>query len=466
MHVARFDATTIVLAAGAAALLVLGHLPAPSSAQMANPGGPGGGYMPQLKGPQQRTARDYINEHGPVFAPRNAPLITDVRITGKRTHSETKIRSFITTRPDRPYDPETIQSDVRRLMSSGMFHDVRTYDQYNAQGVSVTFEVFERPTIRRILYLGNKKIKDRVLAKETGLTENESLNLYTVEEARQKIEQFYQSRGFPRATVDIAEGNRPDDRNVVFVINEGNLQRVWKTTFEGNTFATSQRLKTKIETKRGYFLFIKGRFDRNKLDADVEKLTDYYRSFGFFRTRIDREYQVGPSGKWVSVRFVINEGPRYDVRNVSFIGSTKFSTNVLEDFLDLKEGNPFVRATLNRDQATIKDIYGSHGYIFADVQAEPRFLEEPGQLDLVYKVDEGEIVHVRNINVRIAGDYPHTKTTVVKTRTDIQPGDPFDIRKIRAWERRLKASQLFLTDPSRGIYPRVVVKPVEESTNR
>lgn len=97
------------------------------------------------------------------------------------------------------------------------------------------------------------------------------------------------------------------------------------------------------------------------------------------------------------------------------------------------------------------------------MKAEPRFLEEPGRLDLVYNINEGEIVRVRDIRVKIAGDNPHTKMSTALVRTDIQPGDIVDIRKIRAWERRLKASQLFENNPALGKSPRVVVKPVEVS---
>ena len=429
-------------------------------AQMMNSMGPGAGRGLR---DQKKTARDYYRANGPVLNLVNAPPVNAVRVIGNITHSEKKVRSYIQTRVDRAFDPELIQSDVRKLMASGMFHDVRTYHQETPRGVVVTFEVIERPTIRFIKYLGNKKIKDRVLARETGLKEGESLNLYTIEEAAKKIEQFYRTKGHPDVGVDIAEGNQPEDRGVVFLINEGYRQRVWDTNFVGNTFVNARRLKTKIETKPGYFWLIKGQFDRKNLETDVEKLTAYYRSFGFFRAQVGREFSEGPSGKWITVNFVIDEGPQYVVRNVSFIGNTKFENDDLVDRLELLSGASFNLGKLNRDVAQMKEFYGSYGHIFADVKAEPRFLEEPGRLDLVYNINEGEIVRVRDIRVKIAGDNPHTKMSTALVRTDIQPGDIVDIRKIRAWERRLKASQLFENNPALGKSPRVVVKPVEVS---
>ena len=34
---------------------------------------------------------------------------------------------------------------------------------------------------------------------------------------------------------------------------------------------------------------LRGKVDRSKIEADVAKLTAYYRSFGFFKARIGRE---------------------------------------------------------------------------------------------------------------------------------------------------------------------------------
>ena len=414
---------------------------------------------------ETRSAREFYRANGPVFSAQDSPQVVEVRIVGSETYTDSQVRSHIQIRPGRPYDSEQVQSDVRRLMSSGMFHDVRTFNEENNRGISVTFQVFERPTIQEIKYLGNKKIKDRTLRKESGLEVGESLNLYTVRESQKNLEKFYREKGFPKAKVEVVEGNRSHDRKVVFVINEGQLQRVLKAEFVGNQFVSERRLRTKIETKRGYLWFIKGRFDREKLDEDVDKLTAYYRNFGFFRARIGREFDVNKSGKWVSVRFVIDEGPRYMVRNVSLVGVTKFEQHELSQRLELKKGDYFHLGKLNKDVGKLKDFYGHYGYIFANIQAEPRFLEDPGQLDLVFDVKEGKIVRVRNINVQIAGENPHTSKETVWPRLDMRPGEVLSSRKVRNAERRLKAAQIFRHDPINGVYPRVVVRPVDEKVD-
>ena len=114
------------------------------------------------------------------------------------------------------------------------------------------------------------------------------------------------------------------------------------------------------------------------------------------------------------------------------------------------------------DVRVLKDAYGSNGYIRADVNAAPRFFEEPGQLDLVYKVDEGKQYRVGDIKIKIGGEYPHTRQNVVLNRIDLREGDIIDIRKIRDSERRINSSQLFESGPMSR--PEIAVEPQEPGT--
>jgi outer membrane protein insertion porin family len=389
------------------------------------------------------------------------PLVTEVRITGNETVKEDTVLSYLRTRKDRLYDPETLQADKRRLTSSGLFREVRIYTQQAAEGMVVTFEVFERPTIRAIEFRGNRGITDRTLLKQCGLKVGDSMNFYAIEEARRKIEDYYRSKGFPKAEISIIEGNEPEHRSAVFGVAEGTLQRIEKVEFVGNTFVSAKRLETQIQSKPGYLYYLlRGKVDRSKIEADVEKLTAYYRSFGFFKARIGRELDFDENNKWLTLRFVIDEGPQFVVRNVSVLGNSLFETVALESSLNLHSGEYFNQGKMDRDVNTLRDVYGGQGYIFADVKAEPRFsFENPGELDLVYNVTEGEQFRVGKINVHIAGEFPHTRESVILDRLSIRPGDIVDIREVRSSERRLKSSQLFETDPQSGKEPRVVIKP-------
>ena len=383
--------------------------------------------------------------------------IVEVRIEGNETVEISKLPQ-LNTRAGQIFDPQAIEEDVRTLHRTRKFIDVLPKYVRVRQGVVVVFTVVERPTLRYVKFVGNERVTTRTLRKKAEIDVGDSIDSYVVEEARRRVESYYHEKGYDKARVTTVEGTKPGDRGAVFLVDEGRSRKSFWTTFVGNTIATDARLLTQIKSKPGFFWFLGGDVDHEKIDADVDTLTAYYRSLGFFQARVGREVQVinGIGRDWALLTFVINEGPRYRVRNVSFLGNSRFKGEFLERDLKLKSGEFFNQDHMDADLNLIRDIYGGRGFVFADIQADPRFLEEPGELDLVYKVAEGQRYRVGQINVRIGGENPHTRHSVILNRLSLRPGDILDIRKLRSDERRIASSGLFLNEPARGEGPRIV----------
>jgi outer membrane protein insertion porin family len=397
-----------------------------------------------------------------LFPGDRGKLIVDVRIVGNESVSTDTITSYLRTRTGRRFDPEIVQGDKRRLQRSGLFADTNILTLNVNNGVVVTFQVFERPTLRYIKFLGNRGVTDKVLTKESGLEVGDALHSFSIQEARRKTEDFYHRKGYPQARVTVREGTGVTDRGAVFEVSEGPMQRILSVSFVGNTIATDGRLKTQIQSKPDfipYLALFRGKVDRNKIAEDVDRLTAYYRNLGFFRARIAPDLEFDSTRQWLTLKFVIDEGPRYSIRNVSIVGNSRFNTDELQAQLRLQSGQFFDAGKMNRDVTTLRDIYGGLGHVFADVHADPRFLDDGSMLDLVYDITEGQQFRVGKINVHVAGEYPHTRESVILDRLSIRPGDIVDVREVRASERRLKASQLFETDPASGKAPRIVIQP-------
>jgi outer membrane protein insertion porin family len=383
-----------------------------------------------------------------------ADRIIEVRIEGNHATEASKLPKLV-TRAGQIFDPQVVEEDVRTLHRSRKFVDVLPKYVRMPEGIVVIFQVVERPMLRYVKKKGEIDVGD-------------SMDPYVVEEARRRIESHYHEKGYDAARVTTVEGSKPGDKGAVFLIDEGQRRKSLMTSFVGNTIASDARLLTQIKSKPGILWFIGGDIDHEVVDQDVEALTAYYRSLGFFQAKVSREMNVVYEGSrdWTHITFVINEGPRYTVRNVSFIGNSKFKSEFLERDIKLKGGEHFNQSKMDSDLNLIRDIYGGRGFVFADVRADPRFLETPGQLDLVYNVEEGQRYRVGKINVRIRGDHPHTRHSTVLNRLSLRPGDILDLRKLREDERRLKSSSLFLADASKGEGPKIVFSKADDMGTR
>ncbi len=408
--------------------------------------------------------RAQFGEPPPGAGGQTEIMVRQVRIEGNHTTPVSKMPK-LATRVDQPFDPRIVAEDVRLLASSRRFLDVKSQYQQLPGGVAVIFQVVERPTLQYLKFVGNQAIASRTLRKKSELTVGDALDPYAVEEARRRIEQIYREKGFSHIQILTVEGTKPSDKGAVYIVNEGESQKVLWTSFEGNTIANDPRLRTQIKSKPGICWLFGGKVDTKKIDDDVESLTAYYRSLGFFQAKVGRELGYDEDKDWLSLKFIINEGPRYNVRNVSFLGNEIFQTAELNKDLDLEQGKPFDQQALNRDLSAIRDVYGGQGYIFADVQADPRLLEDKPEVDLVYDIREGKRYRVGQIKVHIAGENPHTNHNTVLNRLSLRPGDIVDTRKLREDERRLRFSGLFLNDPSKGSVPKIVFSEPSDSEN-
>lgn len=160
------------------------------------------------------------------FTPAQGQLILDVKIVGNRRVSKNQILARLKSRPDRVFDPDLIQADAQELMLMKEFRNVRPYVNETPEGVIVTFEVSEKSRIEKIEYVGNRAVFTRTLAKETGLKVGDPLDLYAIRQAKERIEDYYHRKGFPRTEVTIVEGNEPTDSEVIFLISEDRIQKI------------------------------------------------------------------------------------------------------------------------------------------------------------------------------------------------------------------------------------------------
>ncbi len=164
--------------------------------------------------------------------------------------------------------------------------------------------------------------------------------------------------------------------------------------FTGSTIASNGRLRSIVTSATAPRFGDDGRIDRQQIERDVDRLVEYYRDRGFFQARIGYERHSDATDSGPLLTFVIDEGPRYRVRDLSFVGNEHFSDSMLLAGVKLRAGRYFDPAKMAMDASTIRNRYSAAGYIFAKVDADPRLLDELGSLDLVYRINEAGRYHV------------------------------------------------------------------------
>ena len=405
--------------------------------------------------------------------PDTGAELVDVRVEGNVTIPASAIAKYITTRAGRAVDEAQIRKDVRAVYGTSWFLSVEPSLRQTEEGLVLVFRVVERPIVRRVEYKGNDQIKTKHLAVRTGIEPGSPFDVAANREAAQVLEEYYRKeKGFAFATVELEKGGSRQDREVVFKITEGPKVVVTKIGFTGNETFPDTLLKTKTVSKTAFLGLVGGQYEKATIPQDIAALKQYYHGLGYFDVKITEDVQFA-DGNWVPlpgerahahVNYIIEEGIRYRVNRIDVYGSEVIPEQNHRVDMKLQEGDYFNARFLAQDINTMQDKYGELGRVYAKVNATPRFLEEPGVVDLVYEIDEDMVYRIRRVDVVFRGEHPHTKKSVVLNRVLTRPGELANARDIELSRKRLGGAGLF--ERSGPTAPKVNMQRVEPELER
>jgi outer membrane protein assembly complex protein YaeT len=390
-------------------------------------------------------------------APPRKVLVGDVIIRGNTRKSTDEIKALLKTQVGSEYSPEQIQEDVRTLMATNQFGNIRPHWVARQDGkVDIIFYVVDYPNIvEEVVYQGGKSLKKGDYEKELRIKKGEPLNPHMNLAACRTIVRMLNDKGRPFASCQLLEGDKPGDKRVVFSIVEGPQVFVRDIEFTGNTFVSGGVLRQHINSSRrflGIHAFSKP-YIPAMADNDVDELRKYYRSFGYHDVRISREVEWDPSSKTVVLIFHINEGVRYHVKNTpEILGQASVPKGELQRVIQVKAEELYDQRKIDRDVHSLEDY---EGYTGRKLSVQERvYYTAPGECSVFYDVDERPQAYVGQIF--ISGNTT-TKQNVILRQLQLFPGQPLAYPEIKRSEDNLKRINLFENNPETGVHPTISV---------
>ena len=383
-------------------------------------------------------------------------VVDEVRLLGKTRPLTAAVQSDIThqvrTREGGKFDPATVQEDYQRIYALKKFSNVEARVEPTATGVIVVFEVAEQNQIKEIRFKGNQEVDTKTLQEVVGITAGEGVDSFRLSLANEAIQRLYREKNYPYTHVVIDEDELAKNGIVVFNVIEGPHVRVRKVRIIGNKSFTSRRIKDQIKTKSWFIFFVSGTFDPDQVDQDVASIRQFYEGKGFFDVRVGRKIVVSPTQGEVMIDFLVEEGRRYIVEQVSFKGNQAVPEAELRKDLKLTEGLPYDQDLVKRDVRQIVRAYSPLGYIYMPQEPNPpeeylritdlRFfrLKEAGKVELVYDIHEGRPFRLGRIIVK---GNAKTQDKVVFREMRVAPGQLYNSAEIQSAHDRIKATNLF-----------------------
>ncbi|HZR90041.1 MAG TPA: outer membrane protein assembly factor BamA [Bradyrhizobium sp.] len=371
-----------------------------------------------------------------------AQTASAIEVEGNRRVEADTIRSYFKPGPYGELDAGQIDDGLKALVETGLFQDVKI----NRDRGRLTVVVTENPVINRIVFEGNKKIKDEQLSAEIQSKPRGTLSRPMVQSDALRIAEIYRHSGRydVHVTPEIIE--QPNNRvDLVFTVAEGNKTSVKSVEFVGNSYYSSYRLKDVIKTRETNWLSFLGNndvYDPDRVEADRDLIRRFYLKHGFADVQVVAAMtEYDPDKKGFLVTFKIDEGQQYRVASVRFESSiASFDANWLAGSSRVSVGSLYNAEALEKSVETMQIEASRRGYAFAVVHPQGDRNFEAHTVSIVFSVDEGPRNYIERINIR---GNSRTRDYVIRREFDLSEGDAYNRALVDRAERRLKNLNYF-----------------------
>src|SRR3989304_1182814 len=181
-------------------------------------------------------------------------ILKGLAVEGNRRVQEAVILGRVQTKVGSPFTPIRLSEDIRAIFALGDFGDVQLRVDDVEGGVKVPCVVVERPFMRDVDFVGNKKIDTKALQEKIDLKLGSVYNPVDVQKALEALKSHYEEEGYYEVQLTPETEKLPDaDVKIVFRIAEGRRLTIDKIVIEGNSGLSAKQTKAAIQTQERYY---------------------------------------------------------------------------------------------------------------------------------------------------------------------------------------------------------------------
>lgn len=348
--------------------------------------------------------------------------------------------------------PGTAISDaVKRYWKHGLFSDVSiSADSIVGEDIYLNIHLKTRPRVSTINYNGISKKEKEDMESKLGLLKGGQITPNMIDRAKVLAKKYFDDKGYKNAEINIVQRDDNNSKNQVTLdvnIDKKKKMKVHKIYIDGNKELSDKKLKgglfkkgafSKIHESGTLASFLKSKkYTPERWEEDKKNLIAKYNEYGYRDATIVKDSVWNVDDSHVDIYVKVDEGKKYYIRNITWVGNTVYTTDQLSRLLNMHKGDVYNQKYMNKrlseDEDAVGNAYWNNGYLFYNLQ--PTEVNIDGDsIDLEMRIFEGQQAHINR--VRINGN-DRLYENVVRREMRTKPGDLFSKEALTRTAREL-----------------------------
>ena len=350
-----------------------------------------------------------------------------------------------------------ITEAVKRYWRHGLFSKVAvSADSIVGDTVYLALNLALRPRVSTINYNGLKKSEREDMEAKLGIMKGSQITPNMIDRAKILAKKYFDDKGYKNAEIDIQQRDDVTGKNQVILdinIDKHDKMKIRDIVIVGNKSLRTSKIKgglfkkgvlTKMNEagKLGSFLKSK-KFTDERYKTAKQNLIDKYNELGYRDMTIEEDSVWNVDENHVSLYLKIDEGQRYYIRNITWVGNTVVTSDYLNQLLGMKKGDVYNQKLLSKrlseDDDAVGNYYWNNGYLF--YRLDPTEVNIVGDsIDLEMRISENQQAHISH--VRIYGN-DRLYEEVVRRELRTKPGDLFSKDALMRSAREIQSMGFF-----------------------
>ncbi len=374
-----------------------------------------------------------------------AAVVESVRFrqVGAGPMDDALLRAHVSTKAGQELDRTTVAADVKTLLATGRFRDVRAQVERTAEGVALIYEVEPRlKLVSPVRVEGANRFRVGRIREWLDLEPGDYLDEVVLASRAARVREEYRKKYFPQADVSWEIRITDPERGLAAVdvfIREGPRAVLRAVRFKGRKALAHDDVSRAFGQPvwwNPFRVFMRSTYDPQDVEAGMERLRQLYRERGFYDVKVGPPMvRTSKGGRVTVVDVPIEEGARYRLGQYRLKGVTLFPEEELLRLLKPADDAVASQEEIQRAANLVRDYLESRGYMYTWV--EPALLARPNEpvVDVELRVREGRRMVVNDVLIR---GNRITRDKVIRRELLVRPGDEFDGTRIRTSENRLR----------------------------